>query len=329
MKRDFLKNLGLADDVIDKIMAENGADINAARGELATVQQQLQAAQTESAGLKITVNGEEVDIHHEIKANDVIVVKDSTMGPAAVLPISKIPEVKSTITVKVNGSKILLPRLVVVNGEPKSVYYDVQDGDKIVLPDFYTVKQVREFMDVTLDETMTVVVNNEDADDNTLVYDNFTIEWALKSESKGKKKKPTKTAKAMADEDSFENLPDSTPEEIEETRRKSEEKNASIKAEKEAGEKEAKDTEADDSNEPAPEENEEKKEIRDLHITVNKKPVTLKGKAEYVFVDVFDVINFDTKNVKGKVLVTNLNGKTAEYLKVLSEGDVLDIYWEN
>ncbi len=284
----------------------------------------------------ITVNGEEVDIHHEIKANDVIVVKDSTMGPAAVLPISKIPEVKSTITVKVNGSKILLPRLVVVNGEPKSVYYDVQDGDKIVLPDFYTVKQVREFMDVTLDESMTVVVNNEEGDDNTLVYDNFSIEWALKSETKGKKKKPTKTAKALADEDSFENLPDSTPEELEETKRKSEEKNASIKAEKEAKEKEeaAKlkeelgitDEEPEETAEA--EETEEKKEIRDLHITVNKKPVTLKGKAEYVFVDVFDVINFDTKNVKGKALITNVNGSTAEYLKVLSEGDVLDIYWD-
>lgn len=62
MKRDFLKNLGLADDVIDKIMAENGADINAARGELATVQQQLQAAQTESAGLKTQLAERDKDI---------------------------------------------------------------------------------------------------------------------------------------------------------------------------------------------------------------------------------------------------------------------------
>lgn len=62
MKRDFLKNLGLTDDVIDKIMAENGADINAARGELATVQQQLQAAQTESAGLKTQLAERDKDI---------------------------------------------------------------------------------------------------------------------------------------------------------------------------------------------------------------------------------------------------------------------------
>jgi hypothetical protein len=34
MKRDFLKNLGIADDVIDKIMDENGKDINTSRAEM-------------------------------------------------------------------------------------------------------------------------------------------------------------------------------------------------------------------------------------------------------------------------------------------------------
>ncbi len=34
MKREFLKNLGLEDEVIDKIMAENGKDIEKAKGDL-------------------------------------------------------------------------------------------------------------------------------------------------------------------------------------------------------------------------------------------------------------------------------------------------------
>ena len=37
MKRDYLKNLGLADDVIDKIMDENGKDINTSRAEMDAV----------------------------------------------------------------------------------------------------------------------------------------------------------------------------------------------------------------------------------------------------------------------------------------------------
>lgn len=37
MKRDFLKNFGLADDVIEKIMDENGKDINTSHAELDAV----------------------------------------------------------------------------------------------------------------------------------------------------------------------------------------------------------------------------------------------------------------------------------------------------
>lgn len=62
MKRDFLKSLGLTDEVIDKIMAENGADITAARGELATTQQQLAAARTENEGLKTQLAERDKDI---------------------------------------------------------------------------------------------------------------------------------------------------------------------------------------------------------------------------------------------------------------------------
>lgn len=49
MKRDFLKELGIADDVVDKIMAENGKDIEATKGKFADyedIKQQLEAAKT-------------------------------------------------------------------------------------------------------------------------------------------------------------------------------------------------------------------------------------------------------------------------------------------
>lgn len=42
MKRDFIESLGIEDkEVIDKIMAENGNDINKAKGELETIKTQL------------------------------------------------------------------------------------------------------------------------------------------------------------------------------------------------------------------------------------------------------------------------------------------------
>lgn len=45
MKRKFLEDLGLESDVIDKIMDENGADIEKAKGDVKTLREQLDEAQ--------------------------------------------------------------------------------------------------------------------------------------------------------------------------------------------------------------------------------------------------------------------------------------------
>jgi chromosome segregation ATPase len=47
MKTEFLKDLGLDKEVIDKIMAENGKDINAAKADLETTKQNLATTQEE------------------------------------------------------------------------------------------------------------------------------------------------------------------------------------------------------------------------------------------------------------------------------------------
>ena len=62
MKREFLKNLGIADDAIDKIMAENGNDVNAAKAETATLRQQVTAKDTEIEGLNGQIKQRDADI---------------------------------------------------------------------------------------------------------------------------------------------------------------------------------------------------------------------------------------------------------------------------
>ena len=63
-------------------------------------------------------------------------------------------------------------------------------------------------------------------------------------------------------------------------------------------------------------------------VIVNRIPVTLTGKVNYVFVDVFSFIEFDLSKPAGRNIVTRLNGRNAEYMEPLKEGDVLQIYWE-
>mgnify|MGYP002855124942 CR=1 FL=1 len=66
-----------------------------------------------------------------------------------------------------------------------------------------------------------------------------------------------------------------------------------------------------------------------ISVTANGKSLTLTGKDSYVFVDVFDKLNFDLSKSNGRKIITLLNGKNAMYLEPLKGGDVIEIRWED
>ena len=66
---------------------------------------------------------------------------------------------------------------------------------------------------------------------------------------------------------------------------------------------------------------------RSIIVTANGRSVTLSGKASYVYVDIFDYLDIDLKKPQGTI-VTLLNGQTAEYLKEINSGDVIEVYWK-
>ncbi len=65
-----------------------------------------------------------------------------------------------------------------------------------------------------------------------------------------------------------------------------------------------------------------------ITVIVNRQPVTLSGKASYLFVDIFDFYEFDLSTVRGTRLITNLNGAHAEYIAPINDGAIIEIYWE-
>lgn len=85
----------------------------------------------------------------------------------------------------------------------------------------------------------------------------------------------------------------------------------------------------DNKNTPVSEPVKTEKIIHSITVVVNKRPVTLKGKTEYVFVDIFDFFEFDLSTPRGSGLVTLHNGETASYMNELKNGDVLEIYWKD
>ena len=64
-----------------------------------------------------------------------------------------------------------------------------------------------------------------------------------------------------------------------------------------------------------------------IHVTVNEQAIAIPWKENLVFVTVFDFIDFDLSSPKGNI-VLKLNGKRASYTDILTDGDQIDIYWD-
>ncbi len=249
----------------------------------------------------ITVNGEPADINTPIKANDVISVIPSTAGAAAEQEVRELPEFNQSITVSVNNKNIILPKFAQVNGVLQSGYYEIQEGDSIVMQNYYSVGQILEFMDILLPEDAEFMVNNAWADRTTPVYENFSVAF-------GETVNNARLAEAEEEEDSESHEAENR--EKENLRR---EKFQEI-------EEDFKETEDKDTIKPV---------VHDILVIVNGIPIKLSGKASYVYVDVFDYIDFDLSKPKGSGIFTGLNGQPAEYLKEIKDGDVIDIYWRS
>lgn len=255
----------------------------------------------------IKINDEEVSINAPIQAGDKITVIESTAGAPGAMDIKELPEYDSTIMVVVNDKKVLLPKFAVVNGNLQSEFYAICEGDEIEMRNYYSVKQITDFMDVILKKDMNIYVNNKRADMETLVYDNFNVIWTMEELSLSDVEKDMEMEDSAAESDAAE-------ETVEESAEKSDEEVTEEPKEKPAEEQ---------AEEPISEYT-----IGDIDVIVNSQPIHLKGKDTFIYVDVFDYIDFDLSKPQGKSVATLLNGVNAQYTERLKNGDRLDIYWE-
>ena len=254
-------------------------------------------------GAQITVNGKPANIHTPIKKEDIIVVEESTAGVPASMEIRQLPESGGSLVVEINHKKVHLPKFASVNGKLESEYYNIQDGDEIEFLKYYTIEQILQFMDISTDTYNTYYVNNNSADMNTKVYENFTVVMS--------KTEFVTTYEELLKEESFyeesEKEENPEPEDVNKVSKEpviltsTEEKNK-IPVE-------------------APVEN------KRVIVMVNRKPVVLHGKPRYVFVDIFDYIDFDLSTPQGAI-VTTLNGVQAQFMEELHDGDMIEVYWK-
>lgn len=242
----------------------------------------------------VKLNGKEVSLNAAIQAGDKITVRESTAGNAATLDIKQLSEYDSTIQVIVNEKKVLLPKFAEVNGSLQSEFYSIQEGDSIKMLNYYTVRQIAEFMDVILKKDMNIYVNNKLATLDTKVYENFAVIWTMEVLELSDVVEEQGTSEPSDEEDYIEH------------------------------------TDAAEGGTVHTSDNQPQAAQKDqgIDVIVNGKPVHLMGKKAYIYVDVFDYIEFDLSKPQGKAVITKLNGRNAQYAEFLSPGDNLEIYWE-
>ena len=263
----------------------------------------------------ISLNGKSADIHSKIRANDIIEVTPSTAGEPGHAVIENIPEFKTKFVVNVNGVNVEASRFATVNGEPQTALYSIKNGDDIQILDYNTVEQVAALMDIEITEDTYIIVNNEHGDKTTPVYENFKVEFKDREEAIMEYYKDFPDADEVAVSQANEDAYESDDGDIKRFEGRSDEMGYE-------------DLPDDDGEYRKSEESVKNILARDLHIMVNNDAITLHGKPEYVFVDIFDSIDFDLTKPNGRAIVTTLNGRTPDYLQSIHEGDKIEVYWK-
>lgn len=275
----------------------------------------------------VTMNGKPAHINTPLEPNCEIEIEPSTAGDAAVYTIGQLEEyTKSSITFQINGYPVVCPKFFQVNGSLEPGSYEIQEGDEIETRNFYTVSQIADFMDLVVDDEREILVNNREASMDTLVYENFSVEWYEKDfdssvfqshksysleEEEREKEKKEQELEASSKEEAF-----GEASEGEDT------------SEIAVNEEEGLLTEQTQAESVPEEEIEPQPQTTMIVVYVNGEAVELMGKDSYIFVDIFDRITFDLQAGKGRAIATLINGRDAQFSEQIFDGDQIELYWK-
>ena len=288
-------------------------------------------------GAVVTMNGKPASINTPLEPNSEIIIEPSTAGEAAEYKISQLDEYNhSVITFVINGRKVSCPRFVQVNGRLEPEDYSIRENDVIETRNYYTVRQIAQFMDLVIDTDQMIFVNNEEADLDTLIYENFSVEWKTDEYGVARidnnnyndtQESDSDDASVLAEQDANSTESDNTV-----TRTSEQMMNQVLD---ELHDEFAKEAEASAVPENELPKNDIQEEIHEedssentVTVIVNGEPVELSGKDTYIFVDIFTNISFDLQEGKGRAIATVINGRDAQFSDELHEGDQIELYWK-
>ncbi len=239
---------------------------------------------SEGESAVVTKDGVACGLSEPLEFNCHINLEASTEGTAASGKLSDLPEFgNSKLEFTVNGQRVICPKFIEVNGSLEPGDYVIQEGDVIESRGFYTVGQLAQFMDMKIDPLEMIYVNNREASTESLVYENFSVDFAPREEERTNTTYEELTAPSEALQPEDAKTVEGAP-------------HLSVIT-------------------------------GGIHITLNGESYELTGKDDYIFVDIFNLIEFDPNEANGRSVVTTINGNKCQYADPLNDGDVVELRW--
>jgi sulfur carrier protein ThiS len=241
---------------------------------------------------EIYVNGSAASLDSVIKIGDEIRVVPAENGKNAQARVSDVAGRLTSGKVDFNGSAVDISTKVYINGMPAAIDSRINEGDCVKVGAPVTLLDLMSAHNMDF-SSFEVRLNGEEVNTDAELKDSDTVECFRRQASD--------YAGVTAGRDE---INDAAGESVQITGTPAREKKLSNADSKISAESSF------------------------MHITVNGDTVVLKGdKAKYIFVDVFNYINFDISRPQGNI-VLRLNGKQAAFTDEIKAGDIIDIYWE-
>lgn len=257
---------------------------------------------------EIYVNEIPASLETELKVGDSIRIVPAVDGKDAEAKVSDFIAKTEKIKVTFNGSQIDVGSRGFINGNIKEADSLIKDKDVVEISEINHVGELIKLFEIGT-EGFDIYVNSYEVEEGYRLKDGDVIECKKKclkeevlSEKETEFRKEEYEMKAVK---GLVNFDDTMPDKNRDM------PNAGV----------------DEVVEPVKRANSEDGEST-FGVLINGNMTHLKGnKSQYIFVDVFNYINFDLSKPKGNIIL-KLNGKKAGFTDVIKPGDVIDIYWD-
>jgi cell division protein FtsA len=247
---------------------------------------------------KITINGEEATLETEVKANDNIILEYAQNGKDAAPKLSEHIRNINSISIYLDEQIINIDPVILVDEKREDLNYTINNGDKI---NVFLPCNVCDFKKYVLKEDVNL------AKDEIALEDAYEISEGDHIVKEIKDPKEIKVSEDIkAEENKMKAITkDNSDESIEIDNINNTDK-----------------IEMTIQNEIAV----TKEKFASITVNINGENTTLKGKSQYIIVDIFSYIDFDLTIAKG-IINLNLNGEKTSYTANIKDGDTIEVFW--